>query len=163
MAEFLLPSGKVALVDDVDAHLLSGRNWYTVKKGRVYYVFGRHPGQRRGGVYLHRLIAKIRVDHSNHDGLDNRRENLRPSTQRQNTFNQRKRVHKRSLTSQFKGVSFAKHLPIRPWRTYISVGGRRIGHHFSTEKAAARFYDELAVAYHGEFAVLNFSEEWQGG
>lgn len=46
---------------------------------------------RSGGIFLHRLITQcpdgFEVDHQNHDGLDNRRANLRVGTHAENMRN----------------------------------------------------------------------------
>jgi HNH endonuclease len=77
-------------IDPEDAWLLDAHRWYI---GRItdkhHYVMAKHEGRT---IYLHRLIMgvtdrKLYVDHRNHDGLDNRRENLRVTTNAQNQAN----------------------------------------------------------------------------
>lgn len=76
----------VALVDDADINLVAPYRWHRYKcaKDRSEYVATRVCLSR--GCYrrllMHRLIMDVNdpivfVDHRNHDGLDNRRHNLR--------------------------------------------------------------------------------------
>jgi len=99
-------------------------------------------------------IASPQVDHINHNGLDNRRSNLRPCTHDQNVRNARKRSDN---TSGFKGVSFNKKR--EKWQAYIGGGSRSKKIHlgmFLTPEDAARAYDDAAHKSFGEFAWLNF-------
>lgn len=105
-------------------------------------------------MYLHRLIMGepegLEVDHRNGDGLDNRRQNLRVATHAQNLANQRLSA---ANTSGFKGVSFDRTRPNKPWAAYIKHGGRKLflGRH-ETREAAAAAYDAKARELFGEFA-----------
>lgn len=58
-------------------------------------VLATKPKRKFKYIYMHRLILgltdpKIVVDHRNHDGLDNRRENIKPCTQAENLQNRKK-------------------------------------------------------------------------
>ncbi len=91
------------------------------------------------------------VDHRNHDGLDNRRENLRPCTRKENQRNQKIQHGK---ASKFKGVF--RDCPDK-WTSLITVNGRKIRlGNFALEEDAAKAYDKAAQQHFGEFACLNF-------
>jgi hypothetical protein len=150
----ILTQGKVAIVDAADMPLVAGRKWSALraKNGRWY----AKAKCRDRYLYLHRVIAGapegFDVDHRDHDGLNNRRENLRVATRAQNNANQRKTRGR----SRFKGVSPWEPDP-RKWVAQITEAGKRrsLGL-FPSEEAAARAYDEAAFAFYGDFAALNF-------
>lgn len=151
MTRIELPCGRFFSIDEGDIPLLNGRHWVTEVRGRTVYVRGRKPGQQGGGVYLHSLIVGGMADHRDGNGLDNRRSNLRPCTQPQNNLNRGPKRGKR-----FKGVyrqrsSFYAQI-------YINRRSHYSGGHTSEEEAA-RAYDRMAIALHGEFARLNFPKE----
>jgi hypothetical protein len=105
---------------------------------------------------MHRQVANppddLLVDHINHNGLDNRRSNLRFATDSTNQQNARKSITK--TTSRFKGVDFVK--PTGKWRARISVAGKRLFlGSFTDELDAALAYDNAARKYFGEYACLN--------
>lgn len=95
----------------------------------------------------------VLVDHINHNGLDNRKANLRFATCRQNAWNSRKGGNRGA--SRYKGVQWNKNS--KKWQAVIYNNNSRkiyLGF-FDDEKAAARAYNEAAQKYHGEFALLN--------
>lgn len=154
-----LTQGKVALVDEADAPLLSAFTWHAVKVSKAgdFYAASNDGSDR---IYMHRLIMGAgpgeEVDHRDGDGLNNMRTNLRLTTHALNLANQRPQ---QGRSSRFKGVSLCK----RPkfgrvcWASYIKVNGRKrsLGH-FDSEEDAARAYDAAALAEWGEHARLNF-------
>ena len=107
----------------------------------------------------HRVIVgvthpRVYVDHINHDGLDNRRVNLRVCSQAEN---QRNKVSKGG-SSTYLGVSFQKSRPNlrRRWRAKIEHKGKAIElGYFASEEEAARARDIAAQELFGEFANLN--------
>jgi hypothetical protein len=155
-----LTQGKVALIDDCDAHLAAfkwcakrdrdGRKWYAIRKAPR----DGGPGRR---MWLHREVLgvtdpKVEVDHKDGNGLDCRRHNLRAATTQQNQAN---RGVQANNTSGFKGVNWRKR--DRKWRAQIRVSGRNRGlGHYATPEDAARAYDAAAREAFGEFAFLNF-------
>jgi len=93
MREIKLTKGQIALVDDADYEGLSKIKWcatlcsYAYRQGTVkpkdkYYAKNGKYG------YMHRMLMNypdgMVVDHIDGDGLNNRRENLRIITTRQN-------------------------------------------------------------------------------
>jgi hypothetical protein len=91
------------------------------------------------------------VDHINHNGLDNRRTNLRVCTRVQNQGNRKRNVNN---VSGYKGV----YLDGRRghWVASIREGGRslKLGR-FPTAEDAALAYNEAATTKWGEYALLN--------
>ena len=108
---------------------------------------------------MHQLIMQrpkgLDVDHINHDGLDNRKINLRLCTRSQNSQNKRIR---RDSNSGYKGVT-----PVgRKWAAYIGDPQTpatrkrqiRLGT-FATREEAALAYNKAARELYGAFAQLN--------
>jgi hypothetical protein len=160
-----LTKGKYAKVDAADYERVTSFRWSAVKKGRKYYAVSyKSRGGRKFNLGMHRFIMGVResrvvVDHINHDGLDNRRANLRLASHRENMRNMRKwKGGKSRCSSSYKGV--ARHRERRKWRSQITVDGvqKFLGYH-EDEESAARAYDEAAKQYFGEFACLNFGDE----
>jgi len=155
-----LTQGKYAIVDPEDYKELAKYNWYAKKCERRYYAerWGKiQQGSRtRGAVKMHRVImgdveGKF-VDHINHNGLDNRKSNLRFATAQQNTWNKRKQ--KGNYSSQYKGVHWVK--SEKNWRAVITCNKKMIYiGRFDDETAAAMAYDEKAKELFGEYASLN--------
>ena len=113
---------------------------------------GRRPSRRR--QYLHQLVLGHNADHVNGNGLDNRRENLRPATAGQQAANKRKR--RDATSSIYKGLS---RTPTGRWAVLCGPAStnRYVGT-FDNEIDAARAYDRRARQVFGEFARLNFEE-----
>jgi hypothetical protein len=140
--------GKSILVDNEDYEMLIQHSWYLRRDG---YVACGLDGKT---VLIHRLIMAAKkgrkVDHINHDKLDNQKANLRLCTHSENMMNQRKFKG----ISKFKGVSFNKRQS--SWFANITKNKKPffLGY-FDTEEEAAIAYNKKAKELFGEFAYLN--------
>ena len=154
--EIPLSRGLVSLVDAADFDLIvAAGKWYAAPSRNTFYA--RHSYWRDGKVrhvQMHTLITGWSfVDHRNGDGLDNRRQNLRPANDSKNQMNARMRSDN---PSGFKGVCADRHR----WMARIQLDGRRtyLGY-FATPQEAAHAYDAAALLHFGEFARPNFPQE----
>ncbi len=160
MIELQLSQGKVALIDDEDAHVVAGRKWCAAWIRDRWYVMRQQPvNGRERTVYLHRLImgnppGKI-VDHRNGDTFDCRKENLRVCTTSQNNQNSTIGRHN---TSGYKGVSWVR--KSRRWKAQIRVNKRCIHlGEFVDKIDASLSYDAAAREYFGDYARVNHARE----
>ena len=164
MKQIALTQGKVALVDDADFEWLTQWKWYTRKEKNTYYAVrtiitsliksSSNPNRKRILLPMHRDIMNAPkgkdTDHINHNGLDNRRCNLRICSRSENNQNQLAR----KCSSIYKGVSWSK--AAQKWEAYIKKTRKRIylGYHIN-EVDAALAYDIAAKKLFGEFAHTN--------
>ena len=153
VAHIPLTQGKVALIDAEDYASLIRYKWHVGKNKRVFYA---STCVKSRTLFMHRVIMRppkgMVVDHINHDGLDNRRSNLRICTNAQNVRNSRPCIGK---TVKYKGVSF--HKINRSFRANIKFQGKTVTIGcYEDEVAAAKAYDEKAKELYGEYAYLNF-------
>ncbi len=149
-----LTRGHFAIVDAADYEWLSKYNWLAMVSDNTVYAFRKENGKV---ILMHREIMKPRkgevVDHTNHNGADNRRTNLRNCDARHNAYNARARKG----TSQYRGVSRKGN----KWSA--DVGYRWVRVHvglFADEIDAARARDRMAIMLHGQYAYLNLPEDW---
>jgi hypothetical protein len=150
---------KHILVDDDDYPFLKTKTWCILKDtthGKFYAVTS--PENTR----MHRLVMKVtaietKVDHKNHNGLDNRKKNLRCCTTEQNGQNRRK-VKKGS--SRYKGVYFNKNEQM--WRAHIVVKGKEkhLGY-FQDERDAGIAYNRAAEIFFKTFSFFNKIPRWR--
>ena len=94
--------------------------------------------------YIHRIIGMVflglnitntkeQIDHINRNKSDNRLENLRIVSQRENEWNK-----------EHKGYCF-KH---NGWEAYITINGKQISKRFKTEQEAIQWRNEQKIIYH---------------
>ena len=141
------------------------QNYFLVSKSKLEYVL-RHSWYLGGNGYpmtytarsktLHKnLLGKQEtgyvIDHINRNKLDNRFENLRVITAKENSYN---RTKSKNSNNTYKGVKKSGN----KFSAVISKDGikREIGG-FDTEEDAAKAYDMMAEELFGEFAGKNFN------
>lgn len=164
MKTVALHGGNVAFVDDSDYPSVAPYKWHINKadQGRTYYArcvqcVPGGKGPLKNSFYMHRLVLgisdpKIHIDHINGDTLDNRRENLRICSRRENQGN---RVVRPDSSTGYKGV-----FPKTKNRWIAKVNTSPLGF-FKSPEEAARAYDAAALERWGTFARLNFPAEGQ--
>lgn len=152
-----LTRGQFAIVDDEDYEQLSQYNWFaqtgysTMYAARKKWINGK-----KHIIWMHRVIMNtpegMDTDHINHNGLDNRKCNLRIATKAQNR--QYRRANSNSQYSRYKGVSWDK--THQRWIVQLGKDGKKfqLGY-FKSEIEAAKHYNAVIPKYHGEYAYLN--------
>jgi hypothetical protein len=159
-----LTQGKFAMVDDADFDYIGQWKWRAIKDHKKdNYRAVREEKNRT--IYIHRQIMNspngMDVDHCNHNGLDNQRNNLRICTHAENLRNQLPQ-QRRNKTSKYKGVSRwagivkdGRHC-YAMWVTQIKKNSKTVWkRYFRNEEDAARAYNEKAKEVHGKYACLN--------
>lgn len=159
-----LSRGYEAIIDAEDAPLVDSHNWFAVTQHNCIYA-KREKYLKGGGrkyIAMHRVIAgaadeKV-VDHINHNGLDNRKVNLRVCEHCQNIQNQRLRFDN---SSGFKGVSWNSRRG--KWRAQITLSGKRkeLGL-FDSPERAYEVYCEASEKHYGEFGYTPRIQEGKG-
>lgn len=164
MRELHLQDGLVALISDVDHDRCRAHTWRAEANnasGKPYVRTTPTINGRKTTMYLHRFVVggvidlpvTMKVDHRNNDTLDCQRPNLRVATHEQNNYNRAG-----FGLSGYKGVDRRKN---GSWRARITLNGisTHLGY-FKTAIEAALIYDDAAVDRFGEFAWLNFPENF---
>jgi hypothetical protein len=150
-----LTQGKFAIVDAEDYDRLSKYKWCAAKDGETFYA---QRGSNGTTILMHREIMHapkgMICDHIDHNGLYNRKSNLRLCTNAQNQYNKRP---KKDCASRYKGVILRR--DCKRWRAQIGYNRKRIHlGDFDDQMEAAMAYDDKAVELFGEFAWLNFPD-----
>ena len=139
--------------------------WYLGKHGYpVTYQSLDHVEKFGVGVKLHKMLLGYQawvanggkkglvIDHINRDRLDNRLENLRICTPKQNSYNTSRRGGK----SKYKGVS--PQGKTGKWIASVTKDGKK--HEIkdiASERDAAVIYDMMAESLFGDYAGKNFN------
>lgn len=147
-------------MDDEDFKEISRHKWCVMRTKKIDYAI-RGIVTNNGKVervWMHRTILGLikgdgkQTDHINHNGLDNRKCNLRICTYSQNGQNRRKQ----RSSSKFKGVTRNK--ISKKWFAQIQINGKgKYLGSFIDEIDAAKVYDKAAKQLFGEFAQTNFN------
>lgn len=137
-----------------DLDIINQYKWVYLSKGRTAYAQTHISiNGKRDAVQMHQLIMDshrkgLLIDHIDHNGLNNTRENLRIVTYAQNCKNRLPNHNRRYKGAQKSG---------KYWQGRINVDGRQLClGRYNTEEEAARAYDRAAIEHYGEYAYLNF-------
>lgn len=145
-----LTRGMFAVVDEVDADLVSRFKWHVVVAEGLPYAatrLGGAAGERK--AKMHRVIlgapGGLLIDHRNGDTLDNRRDNLRSASSSLNTANSK-------LTIRPKSGHCGVYQKKDKYHAVITVLGRQIflGSFLTLDDAAAA-YRAARRQHFGEF------------
>lgn len=153
----LISKSRSCLIDDEDEELVTKYRWYGLKSTlSTSYAVTCLYKPKKTTVYMHRLIMgvtdpRIKIDHINGNGLDNRRTNLRLCTQEQNMRNRGKM---RRNTSGYKGVFWSK--TRGNWTASIRVFGKlKYLGAFATPQEADEAYKIASRKYFKEFSPVD--------
>lgn len=158
--EIPLTAGKIALVDDEDFESLLGFTWHAVRSSqKIENWYARRTEKGENGkpvhIYMHRVILSAskdqECDHRDHDGLNNRRSNLRLCSRALNCAN----IRRAPAASGYRGVYYQK--KDRRWQAQATVNNKTVNlGTFSDPSDAAKARDAYVAGLYGDFAILNF-------
>jgi hypothetical protein len=144
------------IIDKIYLEKVIKHNWYLDSNGYPMTYTAR-------SKTLHKnLLGKQQdgyvIDHINRNKLDNRLNNLRVITKKENSYN---RTKNKSSKNKYKGVRKNKSTYNSTYNStytaYICKDGiKREISGCQTEEEAARIYDMMAEELFGEFAAKNF-------
>jgi len=155
-----LSQGYSTIVDDDDYEYLRQFNWSYDGRYALRTVYNDKT-KKLETLRMHRLVINTPkgtdTDHINRDKLDNRKVNLRICSHSENLRNKPKYKNNRV---GFKGVSIKKNRYKN--KVYESIIARiRIDNKqiylgcFQSIELAAKAYNQAAIKYHGQYALLN--------
>lgn len=120
MRIIILNNDMLSFVDNEDYAELNKYKWYAWKHRNTYYAIRRSSIKNLNR--MHRFIMNppdnMQVDHINGNGLDNRKENLRIVTNRENGQNKHVKT-----SSKYPGVYWNKR--DRNWQSMIVINGKK--------------------------------------
>lgn len=156
MKSIPLTRGKCAIVDDSDYERLNRFKWQCSEwRGLKYAVRFVQKNGRCVNVKMHREVLrlsnpKIKVDHRDRNGLNNRRRNLRRCSHRQNLCNRRSHSNN---SSGCRGVFFS--MERGKWQAAIgSFGKKKFLGRFLLKSDAERAYKRAAKREFKTFSPL---------
>lgn len=149
------------LFSDQDKEFVLSRKWHITAQG--YAATNVIKDGKKTTVLLHRMLlglynSEYHTDHINGNRLDNRRDNLRKCTQKENNRNGRAYSKSGYLGVVYDSYKTKSGTQIRI-KAQIRIDGKNINlGRFSSEADAAKARDRASKKYFGEFARLNFPD-----
>ena len=150
-------------VDDCHYEYLNQFNW-SMLGNQVKYACSRMGNSTGKMVYMHVWVAAQAgldmsndIDHKDRNPLNNQLSNLRAATRSQNCANSKKDL---GATCEYRGVYFERRSGKYKAQINIDNKKRNLGR-FRDPVQAAKKYDEVAFTAWGDFATLNFPEDYQ--
>lgn len=150
MKEIILTQNKIALVDDEDYDKINSFKWSAHRTYRKWNAVRGFKGKMliMSRVIMHPLDGEV-VDHINGNTLDNRKENLRNCSQRQNCQNKinchaNNSFGVKGITYNQKGEKFIARIRVNNKRIYLGS--------FNVLGDADSAYRIAEEKYFGEFA-----------
>lgn len=150
------------IIDDEDYEKIKDKTLsITTCANGVYVKTSKMTNYKLERKLVHRIVmgepVGFEIDHINHNPLDNRKENLRIVTHRENMRHAQARKGKQGRTSQYKGVCFYKGKWIAQCR--MKDGRNKSIGKFLDEKEAAKAFNQFAAEHYGtEYEVFNIIE-----
>ena len=151
--------GHICIVDSKEVPRIKNLHWHSHWDGYNRYVVTNKtlPSGKRVTIPMHRLLNKtpkgLHTDHVNHNGLDNRKSNLRTASPSQNCTGM-----VRANKAGYRGVTKRIYSSgaIRSWAQSSKNGAKVYLGMFKSAIKAAKTVDRWNIENHGEFAFLNF-------
>lgn len=146
----------VILLDDEDAWITHDYSVRAMIQEKGYRVARAECKKTRKSISLGRLLLGItdpdlQADHINHNGFDNRRENLRVVDRDLQNANRRF-----DNSTGYKGVHFSEKHGTKPYRMkFFRKGKTYHGPYRSSAELAALDYNVLSIASWGHQSVIN--------
>jgi hypothetical protein len=153
LREIPLTQGYIALVDDEDYDYLMQWKWHYMQG----YAKTFDKVNKTGKIAMHRLLLEANsgeiVDHVNRNKLDNSKTNLRKSDCVGNARNRDK--YSMETSSKYKGVFYDKKRRKYTGNITVESGNTKYLGHYLLETDVAFYYNQYAIKYFGDYAVLN--------
>jgi len=142
--------GQVSLIDKDDLDIVKDYGWYSNYKKSTNSYYAKTEINNKA-ISMHRLILDApkdkQVDHVDHNGLNNRKSNLRLCNQSENSRNKRMQSNN---TSGFRGAYLEKKTGKYKARIMVNRKQMYLGS-YETAKEASDVYQEAAKRLHGKF------------
>lgn len=152
-------SNSTMLVSKFSLPLISEFTWYLGSSGYPVTYGSKKSGRKFSrGFGIHKMLLNpqsgtgLVVDHINRNKLDNRVQNLRLCTPKENSYNTSK-----NSEGKYKGVKKSGNY----WTVIIYKDGKKYDmKKIESEIEAAKIYDAMAEELFGQFAGKNFPDSY---